>query len=58
MVHEVRRTDWIGRITPPARRRFTVTGISLYDIVAGPDGNLWYTNRTNDSIGRITPTGP
>jgi streptogramin lyase len=25
--------------------------------VAGPDGNLWFTNTANDSIGRITPSG-
>ena len=27
------------------------------DIVAGPDGNLWYTDCGNDTISRITPTG-
>ena len=26
-------------------------------IAAGPDGALWFTNQTNDSIGRITTTG-
>jgi streptogramin lyase len=26
-------------------------------IVAGPDGNLWFTNAANDSVGRITPSG-
>jgi streptogramin lyase len=26
-------------------------------IAAGPDGNLWFVNRTADSIGRITPAG-
>jgi streptogramin lyase len=26
-------------------------------IVAGPDGNLWFTNAGNDSVGRITPSG-
>lgn len=27
------------------------------DIVRGPDGNLWFTLRLSNSIGRITPTG-
>ena len=37
---------------------FTGTGISApLAIVSGPDGNLWFTNYTNDSIGRITPAG-
>ena len=26
-------------------------------ITAGPDGNLWFSNYGNNSIGRITPTG-
>ena len=26
-------------------------------IVAGPDGNIWYTNFAEDSIGRIDPSG-
>ena len=29
----------------------------LYQIAAGPDGNLWFTESTADQIGRITPTG-
>lgn len=28
-----------------------------WDIVAGPDGNLWFTEEKADSIGRITPAG-
>jgi streptogramin lyase len=27
------------------------------DIVAGPDGNLWFTSRDNDRIGRVSPAG-
>ncbi|MBU6148209.1 MAG: hypothetical protein KGP10_08580 [Actinomycetales bacterium] len=27
------------------------------DIVAGPDGNMWFTNNANNSIGVITPKG-
>lgn len=26
-------------------------------IAAGPDGNIWFTSRTNNRIGRITPQG-
>ena len=37
------------------------TGIALSSsptgIVAGPDGNLWFTESTGDRIGRITPHG-
>jgi len=37
---------------------FTGTGISGPDGIAwGPDGNLWFTNETNNSIGSITTTG-
>ena len=28
-----------------------------YTIVTGPDGNLWFTESTRSTIGRITPTG-
>ena len=28
-----------------------------YSIVAGPDGNLWFTESDGNSIGRITPDG-
>lgn len=28
-----------------------------FDIVQGPDGNLWYTAGNSDRIGRITPAG-
>jgi streptogramin lyase len=27
------------------------------DITAGPDGNVWYTDRVSNIIGRITPSG-
>ncbi len=26
-------------------------------LAAGPDGNIWYTDATNDNIGRMTPAG-
>lgn len=28
-----------------------------YDIAAGPDGNIWFTEQAQDQVGRITPTG-
>jgi virginiamycin B lyase len=37
---------------------FTGTGIKgPVGIAVGPDGALWFTNETNNSIGRITTTG-
>jgi streptogramin lyase len=30
---------------------------SLYEITAGPDGNLWFTEYNGNRIGRITPDG-
>ena len=41
----------VGQIT-------TYPGISApFGITAGPDGALWFTNRNNSSIGRITTSG-
>src|SRR5260221_6038429 len=28
-----------------------------WDIAAGPDGNLWFTEGDGNRVGRITPTG-
>jgi len=37
---------------------FIATGINgPTGITTGPDGAMWFTNRTNESIGRITTTG-
>src|ERR1017187_8779678 len=42
----------------PVVTNYTGTGISEpLRIAAGPDGALWFTNRTNNSIGRITTGG-
>ncbi|MCC5953343.1 MAG: carboxypeptidase regulatory-like domain-containing protein [Acidimicrobiia bacterium] len=30
---------------------------SPYALTAGPDGNIWFTNRSDDTIGRLTPAG-
>jgi streptogramin lyase len=32
-------------------------GAGLYAIIAGPDGNLWFTEQTGNRVGRITPAG-
>ncbi len=47
-----------------ARAQLTVTefpvptaGARPYTIVAGPDGNLWFTESNANQIGRITPSG-
>ena len=51
---------------PDRIARLPVSGIGLQefvtsggprDIVAGPDGNLWFTKATANAIGRITPAG-
>jgi streptogramin lyase len=47
----------------PAAPPGTVTEFALtsgydpYGIATGPDGNLWFTERTSGQVGRITPTG-
>ena len=50
----------IARVTPTETPTlFDVPGDGAWDIITGPDGNLWYTvPEGNDSkIGRITPAG-
>ena len=32
-------------------------GGNLYDIVAGPDGNLWFTEFFGNNVGRMTTAG-
>jgi virginiamycin B lyase len=52
-------------LASPAEGAVTVTmfdtGLAgnsrLYDITAGPDGNLWFTDPGANAIGRITPQG-
>jgi streptogramin lyase len=31
------------------------SGVALWGITAGPDGNLWFTEETHNAVGRITP---
>ncbi|HEX9095509.1 MAG TPA: IPT/TIG domain-containing protein [Candidatus Dormibacteraeota bacterium] len=33
------------------------SNVDPYDIVTGPDGNLWFTGYSSNTIGRITPAG-
>ncbi len=51
----------VGSISPasPATvSNYTGNGISNpIGIAVGPDGTLWFTNFSNDSIGRITTSG-
>jgi streptogramin lyase len=48
----------IGRMTPAGEvTEFSLSypGVALEYIVVGPDGNLWFTESNNGSIGRINP---
>ena len=50
----------VGRITPAGViTEFPIpTASSLpWAITPGPDGSLWFTERTGNKIGRITPAG-
>jgi streptogramin lyase len=31
------------------------SGVGLWGITAGPDGNLWFTEETHNAVGRVTP---
>jgi len=49
----------IGHIAPDGTiTEFpTAAGSTPYDITAGPDGNLWFTDQGLNGVGRITPSG-
>src|SRR5262249_48367315 len=32
-------------------------GPGLWDLTAGPDGNVWFTDKDNSEVGRFTPGG-
>jgi streptogramin lyase len=52
--------DKIGRVTTGgAFTQYSIPTIFAQPdgIVAGPDGNLWFTERRGNNIGRITPAG-
>ena len=48
-----------GSPRPGQRSPFDIPGDGAWDIVAGPDGNIWYTapEGNNSDVGRITPAG-
>jgi len=35
---------------------FSITNAIPGDIIAGPDGNLWFTEYSADKIGKLSPT--
>ena len=41
----------------PAEFPLPESGSQPYDIVTGPDGNLWFTDNGRNEIGRISPDG-
>ncbi|HVA33089.1 MAG TPA: hypothetical protein VNG31_03005 [Candidatus Baltobacteraceae bacterium] len=43
--------------TTGTQTNYAVTGAHIGDIVAGHDGNLWFTDYGNNKIGRITTAG-
>ena len=60
VVHHHQRPQRVGRRISPSRTFTTFTGTGIDDpywIAAGPDGNVWFTNYGNNTIGRITPSG-
>jgi len=44
---------------PPGANLHFVNGAALtgFGITSGPDGNLWFTERDGNDIGRVTPSG-
>ncbi len=59
-------TSYPSRPTPPPTRQLkgTITEFPIptahsftLGIIAGPDGNLWFTENGGNKIGRITPGG-
>ncbi len=51
---------YIGLITPAGVvSQYAVPTAHAYpfDITAGPDGNLWFTEQSGNKIGRVTPAG-
>jgi virginiamycin B lyase len=53
----IARLDSSQRLTEYAAPTCTTITPAYYGIVLGPDGNMWFTERSNGCIGRITPSG-
>jgi streptogramin lyase len=48
----------VARVTPAGvATPFDVTGNAAWDIVTGPEGNLWYTVPDGNRVGKITTAG-
>lgn len=51
-------TDAIGHVTMTGDvTEYPSASLTISDITAGPDGNVWFTDFGNDNVGRITPSG-
>jgi MYXO-CTERM domain-containing protein len=49
---------FIGRLDFPTLAQFSIeTPGELFDLVEGPDGNIWFTDAGTNDIGRLTPDG-
>ena len=61
LVHRGASPNTIGRITPAGVITHFSAGLTSnalpQGITAGPDGNLWFTEKSKEGIGRITPAG-
>jgi streptogramin lyase len=42
---------------PPTITKFTTPSQSPFHITKGPDGNIWFTEDTDNVIGKMTPSG-
>jgi virginiamycin B lyase len=54
------RVEVVDRMTPAGQvSEFPLAGkeLELTAITAGPDGNVWFTERGANKIGRVTPSG-
>jgi virginiamycin B lyase len=48
----------VGRLTPDGvMTTFPIGNSRPYEIVAGPDGAMWFSDRGNNALGRITMSG-
>jgi virginiamycin B lyase len=51
-------TAWVGRLNYPTLVRYPITSAGeLFDIVEGPDNNIWFTDAGNNQVASLTPDG-